>query len=271
MSIIFRNSFQRAFGTWPLRGEVLGQAVAAAVAAGYRHFDTAQAYGNEAELGAALAASVLPRAALCITTKVPPGNFAADRFLASVEQSLRDLRIDAADLLLLHWPAPEGNAPALRLLETALRRGLARNIGVSNFTAAMMREARALLDAPIACNQVEFHPLLDQSRLLAAATETGIPLAAYSSVARGRVFEIPLFDELARDYGRTPGQIVLRWILQKGVAAVTMSTRPANIRANFDVMDFTLSSVDMDRIGALAALGVRVVKNGPTPGFPVWD
>ncbi|MCX7889129.1 MAG: aldo/keto reductase [Rhodobacteraceae bacterium] len=271
MSIIFERSFQRAFGTWPLQGEVLHRAVLDATAAGYRHFDTAQMYGNEAGVGAALAASGVKRDELCITTKVHPANYDPARFLASVEQSLAALGVDRVDLLLLHWPVPEGNATALGLLGQALARGLTRAIGVSNFTTAMMREARALLDAPIACNQVEFHPLLDQSRLLAAATETGIPLAAYSSIARGRVFDHAIFAEIGRTYGRTAGQVVLRWILQKGVATVTMSTKPANIRANFDVMDFTLSSIDMDRIAALAATGCRVVRNGPTPGFPVWD
>lgn len=270
--ICFRKTYQRAFGTYPLKGEVLAGAVAAALDAGYRAFDTAQMYENEADVGAALAAGGVPRDELCIVTKVHPDNFSAEKFLPSVEQSLRDLRIDAADLLLLHWPpAAAEMAGTVRLLAEARERGLAREIGVSNFTAAMMRDLGGITDAPIATNQVEFHPLLDQSVLLAAAAETGIPLASYCSVARGEVFKHGLFDELAAGYGRTPGQIVLRWILQKGVSINTMSTKPENIRANFDVMDFTLSSPDMARIDAIGATGFRVVTADLVPWAPVWD
>lgn len=270
-SIIFRRNFQRGLGTWPLRGAELARTVEAAAAAGYRAFDTAQMYGNEAELGAALAALGLPRDEICVTTKVHPENYGEDRFLASVERSLRDLRLDRVDLLLLHWPPADGRvAGPLRLLDRAQRAGLAAHVGVSNFTAAMMREARDILSVPPATNQVEFHPLLDQSRLLAAATETGIPLSAYSSVARGEVLRYPLLAEIGAGYGRSATQVVLRWILQKGVAVVTMSTKPENLRANYDVMDFTLSSVEMDRIGTLTRTGFRVVRSG-VGGWADWD
>lgn len=271
-TICFRKTYQRAFGTYPLKGDVLRDAIAAALEAGYRAFDTAQMYGNEADTGAALAEGGVPRDELCIVTKVHPDNFAPEKFLPSVEQSLKDLRIDTADLLLLHWPPIGGDiAGPVKLLAEAHARGLARNIGVSNFTAAMMRALKHLTDVPVATNQVEFHPLLDQSVLLAAATETGIPLASYCSVARGEVFKHALLDELAAGYDRTPAQIALRWILQKGVSINTMSTKPANIRANFDVMGFTLSSVDMARIDALNATGYRVVQKDLVPWAPDWD
>jgi 2,5-diketo-D-gluconate reductase B len=270
MSIYFRGTFQRGFGTWPLRGEALHAAIATAAAAGYRAFDTAQMYGNEAETGEALAATGLPREALCITTKVHPDNYGADRFLASVEQSLRDLRVDAVDVLLLHWPPVGGDiAPSLRLLEEALRRGLARHVGVSNYTAAMLREAVRIVDAPLATNQVEFHPLLDQSRLMAAAEEVGVPLSSYASVARGAIFRHPEFAEIGAEHGRTAAQVALRWILQKGVSLNTMSTKPDNIRANFDIMDFTLSHVEMARIDRLTRTGLRVVAGGAF--VPDWD
>jgi 2,5-diketo-D-gluconate reductase B len=272
MNIYFQKSFQRGFGTYPLKGDDLRAAVDAALEAGYRAFDTAQMYGNEAETGAALAAGGVARAELCITTKVHPDNYSAEKFIPSVEASLEALKLDRADVLLLHWPPADGNvAPSLRLLREAYDKGLAGAIGVSNYTARMMREAKAVVDVPLITNQVEFHPLLDQNKLLAAATETGIPLSSYASVARGEVFKHGLFAEIGEGYGKSAAQVVLRWILQKGVPLNTMSTKPANIRANFEIMDFTLSSVDMARIDTLNATGYRIIKPGLLPWVPEWD
>lgn len=272
MNIYFEQNHQRSFGTFPLRGETLHRSVLAAAETGYRAFDTAQMYENEAEVGESLAATGLGRDEFIVTTKVHPDNFSEEKFLPSVERSLRDLRLDRTDVLLLHWP-PIGAPiqPSLRLLAEAKKRGLARHIGVSNYTAQMMRDARTAIDEPLVTNQVEFHPLLDQTALLEAAVETGIPLSSYCSVARGKVFDYPLFAEIGAAYGKSAGQVVLRWILQKGVPINTMSTRPENIRANYDVMDFTLSSIDMARIDALAKTGYRVVTSELVPWAPEWD
>jgi 2,5-diketo-D-gluconate reductase B len=272
MNICFQNTNQRAFGTYPLKGEVLATAIRAATDIGYRAFDTAQMYGNEADTGAALAECGVARSDLCITTKVHPDNFERGNFRRSVETSLKDLRIDQVDILLLHWPPVGGDiAPSLRLLEQALAAGLTRHIGVSNYTARMMREARRIVDAPLVTNQVEFHPLLNQDILLAAAAETGIPLSAFSPIARGEVFRHPIFSEVAAPYGKTASQVVLRWILQKGVSLNTKSTRPENMRENFDIMDFALSSVDMARIEAMTRTGYRVVRQGAVRWTPDWD
>ncbi|RYG90272.1 aldo/keto reductase [Loktanella sp. IMCC34160] len=272
MSIYFQKTFQRSFGTFPLTGETLHNAVLAAAEVGYRAFDTAQMYGNEADTGAALKATGLAREDLCITTKVDIAHFSEADFIPSVEQSLRDLQIDKTDVLLLHWPTPGGDIKlSLRLLQKAYDLGLAANIGVSNYTAQMMIDAKAIVDAPLVTNQVEFHPLLDQGKLLAAATETGIPLASYCSVARGEVFKYPLFAEIGASYGKSAAQVVLRWILQKGVSINTMSTKPENIRANFDVMDFTLSSIDLARIDAMMATGYRIVGKDLVPYAPDFD
>ena len=176
------------------------------------------------------------------------------------------------DALLLHWPTPGGDiSQALDLLQDSKARGHARHIGLSNYTAKMMRQARAIIQGPILVNQVEFHPLLNQDKLLAAALETGIPLSSYCSVARGEVFRYPLLAEIAAGYGKSVGQIVLRWILQTGVPITTMSTKAENIRANFNVMDFTLSSVDMARIDTLKATGFRVVDAAKVPYAPDFD
>ena len=272
MNIMFQKNYQRAFGTFPLKGDVLRSAIETAVAAGYRAFDTAQMYGTEAETGAALATCGVARDDLFITTKVGVANFTEADFLPSIEASLRALHIAQADALLLHWPTPGGDiALSLRLLQQAYDRGLARHIGVSNYTAAMMQQARATVDAPLVTNQVEFHPLLDQSKLLSMAQETGIPLSSYCSVARGEVFKYSLFSEIAANYGKSPAQIVLRWILQKGVTINTMSTKPENIRANYEVMDFTLSSIDMDRIDQMTATGYRIIGRDKVPYAPDFD
>ena len=272
MNIYFQKNHQRAFGTYPLTGEVANNAILAAAEAGYRAFDTAQMYGNEAETGAALKATGIARGDLCITTKVHPDNFGADAFIPSVEKSLKDLQIDYADVLLLHWPPVGGDiVPSLKLLEQAQKQGLARNVGVSNYTIAMMKLAVATIDVPIVTNQVEFHPLLNQDTLLAGANEIGIPLSSYSSVARGEVFKHPEFAGIGKGYGKTAGQVVLRWILQKGVSINTMSTKPENIRANYDIMDFTLSHVDMARIEALTRTNYRIVTADIVPWAPDWD
>lgn len=272
MNVTFQRNHQRAFGTFPLKGDTLMAAIDAALAVGYRAFDTAQMYGNEATTGEALAASGLPREELCITTKVGIENFTEAAFLPSVEASLQALRVDRVDLLLLHWPTPGGDIDlSLRQLQKARDLGLADNIGVSNYTAAMMHRARQIVEAPLVTNQVEFHPLLDQSRLLQAASETGIPLSSYCSVARGEVFKYPIFAEIAQGYGKSAAQVVLRWILQKGLPINTMSTKPDNIRANYDVMDFTLSSIDMARIDTMTATGYRIVGKDLVPYAPDFD
>lgn len=272
MSIYYQKNHQRSFGTWPLRGEELAKAVTIAADVGYRAFDTAQMYGNEAETGAALKATEIARNDLCITTKVNLSNYTEANFIPSVEQSLKDLQVDQVDVLLLHWPPADGQiAGPLRLLEDALKRGLTRNIGISNFTVAMMREAVQIVDAPIVTNQVEFHPLLNQDRLMAGANEVGIPLSAYCSVARGKVFEDSDFAAIGKAYGKGPGQVVLRWILQKGVSVNVMSTNPVNIRANYEIMDFSLSNVDMARIDAKTRQNYRIVNKDLVPFAPDFD
>ena len=272
MNIYFQDTNQRAFGTYPLLGDECRNAILTALQVGYRAIDTAQMYENEAATGNAVAQAGIERGDLCITTKVHPDNFDAERFIPSVEQSLRDLKLDYVDVLLLHWPPIQGDIrPSLELLQSAQEKGYCRNVGVSNYTARMMRNACGMIDVPIVTNQVEFHPLLNQDILLAAAAETGIPLSSYSSVARGEVFKYPQFGEIGRGYGKTAGQVVLRWILQKGVSVNTMSTKPENIRANFDIMDFTLSSVDMARIDALTHTNYRIVTSDLVPWAPDWD
>ncbi len=272
MNVYFEKTHQRAFGTFPLHGEPLSSALRDALDVGYRAIDTAQMYGNEAEVGAGLKTSGVPRDELCITTKIHPDNFGEDKFLPSLRESLDKLQVEQVDVLLLHWPPMDGDVvPSVRRLEQAAKLGLAKHIGVSNYNAAMMRSTKAAIQTPLVTNQVEFHPLLDQRVLLRAAAETGIPLSSYCSVARGEVFKHPVFGEIGAAYGKSAAQVVLRWILQKGVPINTMSTRRENIGSNFDVMDFTLSSIDMERIDAMNAIGYRIVDKALVPFAPAFD
>lgn len=272
MSFYFSNGFERIFGTFPLKDKALSDAVAIAVDVGYRAFDTAQMYQNEAATGKALRDTAVPREQLCITTKVQHPNFAAERFLPSVEQSLRDLQTDYVDVLLLHWPPEDGNVvPSLELLAEAQHKGYTRNVGISNYTIAMMKTAIDTLEIPIATNQVEFHPLLDQQRVLNAADELGIPLTSYCSVARGEIFKYKELQKIGSDYSKSAAQVAQRWILQKGVAVNTMSTNPENIKANFEIMDFTLSDQDMARIDSLGKQSYRIVNKELVPWAPEFD
>lgn len=273
MSRIFQGVNQRLFGTWPLSGDEARTAVLSAAEVGYRAFDTAQMYGNEAEVGAALKETGLAREDILIQTKVHPDNFGEAKFLGSVARSLEALGVDQVDVLLLHWPPAGGVVEgSLDLLNAALGKGFAREIGVSNYTVAMLETAIARLDAPVAANQVEFHPLLDQSRLLVGASRLGVPLQAYCSVAKGQVFDHPELVAIGEAHGKSAAQVALRWTLQKGVAPVTMSTKAANQTANFDIMDFVLSNAELSKIDALAQrVNHRIVDSDRVVWAPEWD
>lgn len=273
MSRLYQGVNQRMFGTWPLAGEDARAAVLSAAEVGYRAFDTAQLYQNEAEVGQALKETGLARDQLLIQTKVHPDRYSKAEFLPSVERSLAALGVHQVDVLLLHWPPATGAVEEpLDLLNSALAKGFCREVGVSNFNIAMLETAVARLDAPVATNQVEFHPLLDQSRLLAGASALGVPLSAYCSIAKGRVFEHDLLTRIGAPNGKSAAQVALRWTLQKGVATVTMSTKSRNQRANFDIMDFVLSNADMVAIDGLAAeIDHRIVTAARVPWAPDWD
>lgn len=272
MSTAFSGVFQRGFGTFPLRGAELKEAVRTAAEVGYRAFDTAQWYGNEADLGAVLPELGIDQSSLQITTKVHPDNMSPEKFMPSVEQSLRDLKTERVDVLLLHWP-PNDNPvePSLALLQEAHDRGYAKHIGVSNYTTAMMRTAARCLDVMPVINQIEFHPLLDQDKVLTVAAEVGIPLGSYCSIARGEIFKYPVLGQIGQSHSKSAAQVTLRWILQKGVALNTMSTKRFNMRANFDIMDFALSAAEMQQIDALRSAGYRISNAETVPFAPTWD
>lgn len=270
--VYFNNNAQCGFGTWPLTGQQCIDAVVTAAKIGFRAFDTAQMYNNEAETGQAINETGINRNELFITTKVDHNNYTKKKFIASVEASISDLKTDYVDVLLLHWPPPDFNIkPALELLCEAHSKGYTRHIGVSNFNANMMREASSFVDVPIAVNQVEFHPLLNQDILLATSKETNIPLAAYCAVARGEILKYPTLTEIGENHGKSAAQVTQRWILQKGVSVNTMSTKPENIKANFDINDFELSSSEMETIDELTHTNYRIVNKSIVPWAPEFD
>lgn len=247
------------FGTYPLTGDEATRAVLMAIELGLRHIDTAQMYGNEADVGRAIAESGLPRSAFYVVTKVDPGNVGAGRFAETVARSMEDLR-GPADLLLIHWPPADAEIePVLDRLMAVKQKGEARAIGVSNFSPAMMRRAQTHCAGAIINNQVEFHPLLDQSQVLATARELGIALSAYSPLARGAAMKPPAITAIAARLGRPASEVVLRWILQQGVVAIPMTTRRENALSNIRALDFELTAEDMDAISAIGTKQGRTI------------
>jgi 2,5-diketo-D-gluconate reductase B len=246
-------------GTYPLIGEEAVNTVRMALELGLRHVDTAQMYGNEKAVGTAIASSGIPREELFVVTKVDPGNTSEARFHNSVSQSIADLG-GPADLFLIHWPPDEsGFDLALDLLMAEKRNGNAKEIGVSNFPIGMMRRAHERTGGAIICNQVEFHPLLDQSQVLQVARELGIALAAYSPLARGEALKPQVIQAIAERTGRRPSEIVLRWIVQQGVIAIPMTTKRANLESNLTAVDFALTDTDMSAISAIGSPEGRTI------------
>jgi diketogulonate reductase-like aldo/keto reductase len=250
------------FGTYPLMGEDAIRAARMAIDLGIRHIDTAQMYGNEREIGRAVALSGLPRGDFFLVTKIDPGNLGAGRFADSVARSVEDLG-GPADLLLIHWPPAEDDFDAaLDRLMAERAKGNARAIGVSNFSPAMMRRAQLRCGGAIVNNQVEFHPLLDQREVLATARELGITLSAYSPLARGAALKPPAIITIAAKLKRQPSEVVLRWIMQQGVVAIPMTTKRDNAVSNITALGFELSPEDMAAISALGTRQGRTINPG---------
>lgn len=247
-------------GTYQLTGKTVGAIIERAFDIGYRHIDTAQLYGNEKEIGRAIKDGGLKRKSLFVTTKVWWTKLKPADFQASVEKSLRKLKLDYVDLLLIHWPHPslslEIYIPELMRMQEI---GLTKHIGVSNFTPVMVEKAKAL-GANIITNQVEYHPMLDQSALLKTVRKHGMSLTAYSPVAQGQVGDEPELMRIAKKYEKTPFQITLRWLIQQeGVMAIPRTKSKKNLKRNFKIFDFELSKKDMAAIFALNVQNKRLV------------
>jgi len=237
------------FGTWQLKGEDAVRATSAALEAGYRHLDTATIYGNEREVGRALADSGVPRDEVFLTTKCPPDR--AGRELETLRESLELLQTDHVDLWLIHWPAHGSvNADIWRAFVEARKAGLAREIGVSNFDASLLDEVTTATGTRPAVNQIEWSPLLFDTGTLAEHQARDIVLEGYSAL-RGGTLKHPTILDIAERTGRTAAQVIIRWHLQHGVVVIPKSGHPDRIRSNADVAGFTLTPEDMATLDAL--------------------
>jgi 2,5-diketo-D-gluconate reductase B len=255
------------FGTWRLSGRECVEGVADALAAGYRHVDTAAMYGNEEAVGRGIAASPVERGEIWLTTKVWPDDLEPQRVRATLERSLGLLGTDYVDLYLIHWPNPRVPLAATLAAMTELReRGLTREIGVSNFPAAMFREALEL--APVIVDQVEHHPYLGQEALLELCGERGVELTAYRPLAKGEVARDPVIAEIAEAHGATPAQVTLGWLIGRPpVSAVPKASTPERRRENLGALELELTPEERARIDALPK-DQRAVD---TTWSPTWD
>src|SRR6202789_3119170 len=236
-------------GTWELRGRACARLGEQALRLGYRHIDTAQIYENEREVGEGVRASKVRRDEIFVTTKVWTNHFAPHDLERSTKESLTKLRLTEVDLLLLHWPNPQVPLEeTLGALAHVKKLGMARHIGVSNFTVALIDEAVAACPEPLVCDQVEYHPYLDQTKVREACARHGMALVAYSPVARGRIKNDATLARIGRVHGKTTAQICLRWLVQQNVSAIPRTSRIERLSENIDIFDFALSEEEMAEI-----------------------
>ncbi|PAY05047.1 MULTISPECIES: aldo/keto reductase [Bradyrhizobium] len=245
-------------GTWELRGRTCARIVEQALRLGYRHIDTAQIYDNEREVGEGLRASGIKRNDVFVTTKVWTTHFQAKDLERSAKESLARLRLTEVDLLLLHWPNPHVPlAETLGALARVRQAGLARHIGLSNFSAAQIEEAVAACPEPLGCDQVEYHPYLGQADVIEACARHGMAFVAYSPIAKGRVKGDRALARIGDRYRKTAAQICLRWLVQQNVSAIPRTSKLERLQENIDIFDFELSDEDMREISAMGSAAAQ--------------
>jgi 2,5-diketo-D-gluconate reductase B len=255
-------------GTWALRGRDCARLTEQAIRIGYRHIDTAQMYDNEAEVGEGVRASGL-RNEVMVTTKVQPTLLAPHDLERSVKESLAKLRIDHIDLLLIHWPNPRVPlADSLGAMAKMKKAGITRQIGVSNFTVALLDQANKISSEPLVCDQVECHPFLDQDKVVAACRKYGMAVVAYSPIARGGAKGDRLLERIGKARGKTAAQVCLRWLTQQGIVVIPRTSKIERLEENFNILDFELTDAEMKEIAGLARKGGRIVD---WTWSPTWD
>jgi 2,5-diketo-D-gluconate reductase B len=259
-------------GTFRLKGQVVIDSVKNGLDVGYRAIDTAQIYGNEAEVGQAIAECGVARDALFITTKIWTDNYAKAKLVPSLKESLAKLRTDHVDLTLIHWPSPGNAVPVAEFmgaLAEAKAQGLTKRIGVSNFNIALMKEAIAAVGAEnIATNQIELHPYLQNRKVAAFAKSQGIHITSYMTLAYGKVIADPVIEAIAKAHGATTAQVTLAWAMQLGYAVIPSSTKRANLEGNLKAQQLKLTDAEMAQIAALDR-GERLTD--PAGLSPAWD
>jgi diketogulonate reductase-like aldo/keto reductase len=257
------------FGTMTLKEDVCVQLVEAALKLGYRHLDTAQMYGNEREVGSGMRGSGLKREVIFLTTKVWFTALAPGDFERSVDESLQRLALPWVDLLMIHWPnAQVPLAGSIAALCKVKKAGLAKHIGVANFNIAMIEDAVKLATEPIAVLQIETHPYLDQSKVIAAARRHGIAVVGYCPLARGKVPADPVLQRIAKAHGKTPAQVALRFLEQQKIIPIPRTSKRERLAENLGSRDFKLSEADMAEIAKLVRPDSRIVS---PPQAPKWD
>jgi 2,5-diketo-D-gluconate reductase B len=255
-------------GTWALRGRDCARLVEQAIRIGYRHIDTAQMYGNESEVGEGVRASGL-RTEVMVTTKVQPERLAPHDLERSVKESLVRLRLDVIDLLLIHWPNPRVPlAETLGAMAKMKHEGFVKQIGVSNFTVALLDEANKVSKEPLVCNQIECHPFLDQDKVIAACRKAGIAVVAYSPIARGGAKGDSVLELIGKAHGKTAAQVCLRWLTQQGIVVIPRTSKVERLQENRDIFDIDLSDAEMKEIAGLARSRGRIVD---WSWSPKWD
>jgi 2,5-diketo-D-gluconate reductase B len=259
-------------GTFRLTGQTVIDSVRNGLDAGYRAIDTAQIYGNEAEVGQAIEASGIPREAIFVTTKIWTENLSRARLIPSLKESLAKLRTDSVDLTLIHWPSPGDAVPVaefMTALAEAKAQGLTKQIGVSNFTIGLMQRAIDAVGAKeIATNQIELSPFLQNRKVAAFAASQGIHITSYMTLAYGNALKDPVIQAIASERGATPAQVALAWAMQLGYAVIPSSTKRANLESNLAARTLRLSADELARIAALDR-GERLTS--PQGLAPVWD
>ncbi len=255
-------------GTWALRGRDCARLVEQAIRIGYRHIDTAQMYDNERDVGEGVRASG-KRNEVMVTTKVQPTLLAPHDLERSVKESLARLRLDAIDLLLIHWPNPRVPlSETLGAMAKMKHAGYARQIGVSNFTVALLDEANKVTSEPLVCNQIECHPYLDQDKVIAACRKYRMAVVAYSPIARGQARGDELLARIGQAHGKTATQVCLRWLTQQGIVVIPRTSKVERLAENFAILDFDLSDAEMKEIAGLGHRGGRIVD---WTWSPKWD
>jgi 2,5-diketo-D-gluconate reductase B len=253
-------------GTWSVRNPA--RVVEQAIRIGYRHIDTAQMYGNEAEVGEGVRNSG-KRAEVVVTTKVQPTLLAPHDLERSVKESLARLRLDVIDLLLIHWPNPRVPlAETLGAMAKMKREGYVRAIGVSNFTVALLDEANKVSPEPVVCNQIECHPFLNQDKVIAACKAHGMAVVAYSPIARGGAKDNKMLERIGMAHAKSASQVSLRYLVQQGIVVIPRSSKLERLEENFALFDFELSEEEMQNIYRLAHRDGRIVDWTWSPN---WD
>ena len=258
-------------GTWELRGRSCARVVEQALRLGYRHIDTAEMYDNERDVGDGIRASGVKRNELFVTTKIWPSHFAPRALERAAHECLMRLRLSEVDLLVLHWPNPQiPLAETLGALGKVKRDGLARHIGVSNFTVALIEETVGIATEPLVCDQVECHPFLDQSKVIAACRQHGMAVVAYSPIARGNAKNDKLLARIGAAHKKTAAQICLRYLVQQNIVVIPRTSKLERLTENAALFDFTLSEQEMAEIAALANPDGRIV-DWSYSGSAKWD